>query len=540
MDYDESSRAHLELKLSWIAYYDKHYGAHGVERLASAYRDDQHCRFVGRINGGFNICFKVVFDDGIAWAVRFPIPGWVMDPEQKIRREAAVIKYIQENTRIPVPRLIAHGTASDNHDPKIGPFIISEWVDGVSLVSLMEKLPRPGYGMVLRKDLDDDFLYKVHSQIAEVLLELASHDFDKIGSLEVSEKVNGSISWSIQNRPLTLKMNEIESHGHVVVDDPEAAAFDTAADYMNNLLEQNMKQLYEQRNSVDDAEDARRKFVLRRRMQALVPYFKPRLDTGPFKLFCDDMHPRNVLIDEHTRQITAIIDWEWTYAAPREFSLTPPSWLVLEGPSGWTTSSEVAFGRQVSLFLQALEDVEQKRELTVPPKEPEEPPMSTIMRQNFEDGTFWFVQLLLESFNFDEEVIWPNLERVLQKRGLLEIGVPNEEEIEAFVVKKMKDLDEYNQDLQTNPTEQKIEAEPQSTKEPAEQLSKSTEDIQAELISPAQQSSHGSTKDVDTGSRETSRRSQGALTKDTHELPAQTTEKQLTWLEMVLPSCVFN
>ncbi|KEQ96729.1 hypothetical protein AUEXF2481DRAFT_27868 [Aureobasidium subglaciale EXF-2481] len=454
MDYDESSRSHLERKLSWIEHYDKHYGARGVERLASAYRDDQHCQFVGRINGGFNICFKVVFDDGIAWAVRFPIPGWVMDPEQKIHREVAVIKYLQGNTRIPVPRLVAHGSASDNHDPKIGPFIISEWVDGVSLVSLMEKLPRPSYGMVLRKDLDDDFLYK------------------KYCCLEMSEQVGGSTSWSIRKWPLTLKMNEIESHGHVVVDawtdprtDHEAAPFDTAADYMNNLLEQNIKQLYEQRNSIDSAEDARCKFVLRRsrRMQALVPYFKSRLNTGPFKLFCDDMHPRNVLIDEHTHQITAIIGWEWTYAAPREFSLTPPSWLALEGPSGWNTSSEVAFGRQMSLFLQALEDVEQKRESTFPPKEPGEPPMSTVMRQNFEDGTFRFVQLLLKSFNFDEEVIWPNLERVLQRRGLLEVGVPSEEEIEAFVVKKMKDLDEYNRDLQTNPTEQKIEAERQST-----------------------------------------------------------------------------
>ncbi|KAI5208696.1 hypothetical protein E4T39_01399 [Aureobasidium subglaciale] len=457
----------------------------GVERLASAYKDDQRCQCVGRVNGGFNMCFKVMFDDNTAWAVRFPIPGWVMDPEQKIRREAAVIKYIQENTRIPVPRLIAYGTALDNHHPEMGPFIISEWVDGVSLVSLMERLPRPSYGMVLREDLDDDFVYKVHSQLAEILLELASHDFDKIGSLEMSENISGSTSWSIRKRPLTLKMNEIESHGYVVVDgklDHEAAPFDTAADYMNNLLEQNMKQLYEQRNSIDDAEDARRKFILRRRMQALVPYFKSRLDTGPFKLFCDDMHPRNILIDEHTHQITAIIDWEWTYAAPREFSFRPPSWLVLEGPSGWTTSSEIAFGRQMSLFLQALEGVEQKNESTIAPKEPEEPPLSSLMRQSFEDGTFWFVQLLLESFNFDEEVIWPNLERVLQQRGLLDVGKPSEEEIEAFVVKKMKDLDEYHRALQTNPREQQIEAETESTKEPAPRSSKFIEEIQAELI----------------------------------------------------------
>ncbi|CAD0099429.1 unnamed protein product [Aureobasidium mustum] len=85
---------------------------------------------------------------------------------------------------------------------------------------------------------------------------------------------------------------------------------------MEHLLQQSTSHLYEQRNSVLDAEEARREFILRRRMQALIPYFKSKHDSGPFKLYCDDIHPRNILVDKDTYQITAVIDWEWTYAAP--------------------------------------------------------------------------------------------------------------------------------------------------------------------------------------------------------------------------------
>ena len=131
---------------------------------------------------------------------------------------------------------------------------------------------------------------------------------------------------------------------------------------MKHLVDQNMAQLYKQRNSIDDAEDARRKYILRRQVEALVPYFTLQYDTGPFKLFCDDLRPGNVLVDEQTLRITAVLDWEWTYAAPRQFLYSPPWWLILAGPLKWFNKTETLYKEKLALFLKTLEDVEEKRE----------------------------------------------------------------------------------------------------------------------------------------------------------------------------------
>lgn len=212
---------------------------------------------------------------------------------------------------------------------------------------------------------------------------------------------------------------------------------------MTNLIQQNMKHLHGQRNSIDDAEDARNKYVLRHQMREAIPYFSANeVESGPFKLFCEDFRPGNVLVDEETLKIQAVIDWEWTYTAPRQFLYSPPPWLILERPTSWTEYGEEHYQKRLVTFLECLEAVEQKRNL------PEEQRMSTQMRQYAEDGTFWIVQLLQDAFNFDGEVFVRNIKKLLETRGLGDIGVPRDDEIERFVMMKMKDLDEYKQDLQ--------------------------------------------------------------------------------------------
>jgi len=41
-------------------------------------------------------------------------------------------------------------------------------------------------------------------------------------------------------------------------------------------------------------------------------------DHGHFKLWCDDIRPANLLINEDL-QIVGVIDWEFTHAAPVEY-----------------------------------------------------------------------------------------------------------------------------------------------------------------------------------------------------------------------------
>ncbi|KAG9853863.1 hypothetical protein KCU98_g3725, partial [Aureobasidium melanogenum] len=278
--------------------------------------------------------------------------------------------------------------------------------------------------------------------MASILLELAKHDFDKIGALSAAQNAETSPSF-IKSRPTTLRVNDIEAGDH------NLPAFETTTEYMQNLVQQNMTHLYEQRNSIDDAADARRKFILRCRMMELVPYFvSANHDSGPFKLFCDDFRFGNVLMDETTLKFTGVIDWEWAYTAPYQFLFCPPSWLILERPTSWTKDEEEHYEEKLAIFLECLEEEENKRQSETLPELLRDHRMSSLVRKSFEDGTFWFMQLLQEAFAFDEEVLWLNLEKALCRRGLLEMGVPNEKYIQEFVEKKVKDLERYNRDLQ--------------------------------------------------------------------------------------------
>ena len=217
---------------------------------------------------------------------------------------------------------------------------------------------------------------------------------------------------------------------------------------MRNLVQQNITHLHKQRNSIDDATDARRKFILRRRMQELVPYFTSQeYDSGSFKLFCDDFRFGNVLMNETTLEFTGVIDWEWAYTAPYQFLFSAPPWLILERPTSWTENGEDHYKKKLTIFLQCLAEEEERRQKDTFWERPSDQRMSSLMRQNVEDGTFWFMQLLQEAFNFDEEILGRNLEKVLRERGLLEVGVPNEEDVEKFVEAKLEELNQYNQDL---------------------------------------------------------------------------------------------
>lgn len=90
------------------------------------------------------------------------------------------------------------------------------------------------------------------------------------------------------------------------------------------------------------------------------------------------------------------------------------------------------------IFLKALEEEEAQWEIEMGEEVPLDQKMSTLMCQSMQDGTFWFNELIRESFNFDEEVLWPNIELLLKERGLEEVGIPSERDVEAFVRMKMR------------------------------------------------------------------------------------------------------
>ncbi|KAJ5771292.1 kinase-like domain-containing protein [Penicillium nucicola] len=117
------------------------------------------------------------------------------------------------------------------------------------------------------------------------------------------------------------------------------------------------------RDSVESADDCRRKFVARQLFRKLAKEKRLTnlsLEKGLFKIWCDDLRPANVLLHENL-QIAGVIEWEFTYAAPAEFSHAPPWWLLIEKPEYWSEGLEDGtrvFDDRLKTFFRAMKDHE--------------------------------------------------------------------------------------------------------------------------------------------------------------------------------------
>lgn len=129
------------------------------------------------------------FQDGGSAVIRFPKPGVTMFPEEKIRNEVTVIKYIQDHTTIPVPFILHWGT-KDESPLQLGPFIIMEYINHE--MDMGAALNTPGHSAQERPHLDPNIdpvkLEMLYRQVADILLQLSKFEFPAIGSLKQSDE----------------------------------------------------------------------------------------------------------------------------------------------------------------------------------------------------------------------------------------------------------------------------------------------------------------------------------------------------------------
>lgn len=174
----------------------------------------------------------------------------------------------------------------------------------------------------------------------------------------------------------------------------------------------------------------------------------PDTDPGPFKLWCDDFRPGNILIDDEYR-IVGVIDWEFTYAAPVEFAYSPPWWLLLVMPEEWTEGLDdwaAKYEPRLNSFLRVMEAKE--RELMEQGRLRQPQVLSTHMRRSWETGDFWLVYAARKSWAFDG-IFWRTLDRRFfgdNPAGFMErLKLLSPEQVaamEAFVERKMQEKEE--------------------------------------------------------------------------------------------------
>ncbi|EAU39521.1 predicted protein [Aspergillus terreus NIH2624] len=356
------------------------------------------------------------------------------------------MRFIEQHTSIRVPHVLYHGM-TEGSPAGLGPFIVMEYIENDS--DLVDALNIPGRTdndrPILDPNITEDRLRSVYSQMAEILLQLGRYPFREIGCISSKDDDDDYGEYVVTHRPLTINMNELVQLGGFPPHLLPQTSFKTASSYFLALAEMHMTHLESQRNNaVTSAEDCRRKYIARCLFRKLAR--ENRLcqhEHGPFRLFCDDFRPANVLANsQFIYAVVGAIDWESSYAAPAEFVYSPPSWLLLERPEYWEGGLDDwarVYDQRLLVFLEELrmrEDVTVERGIIS-----EADRLSDRMKDSWVSGDFWVTHVSRRSWAFDK-IYWAKIDRRLYGNGGVEdrmgLLTPGERgQMEEFVQRRM-------------------------------------------------------------------------------------------------------
>ncbi|KDN71959.1 putative phosphotransferase [Colletotrichum sublineola] len=400
------------------------------------------------IIGGFNVLYPIQIEGSISggFLIRQPLPNQAVFPEEKTLAEAATARYIAQHTKLLVPKIFHHGV-----DPSIGPFIIIQDLESRETLSRPLENPRKDLNelSVLNLNLSESELKDQYFKMARCILQLAQPTFPRIGALiETSSRslvTTSPGSQCVMGRPITLNMNNMVKLSNIPksVLPSEGTTYQTADEWYVALAEMQIATLLFQHNDIVSSEDdCRTKYVARQLFRKLVKqghlsnfgfaeddwsalskharaYQLPMPDgAGSFRLWCDDLRPANVVINDDN-SVLGVIDWEFAYAAPTQFILDSPWWLLLDKPEAWDGGIEEwtsIYKVRLRAWLRALEEAEEELE-----------PgsfllLSAYMRESWETGRFWLDYAAMSSWAFDT-VYWKYLdERFFGERSFGEGG----------------------------------------------------------------------------------------------------------------------
>lgn len=387
-----------------------------------------------RSQGAFNLCYQVKIKERLSLIFRFPMLGRVAFPKEKVIDEVMVMKYVAKHTSIPIPRLIRVS------DSSWGPCTVMECVEGELLSSSLKAAREPEELEVLDPNINTQTLKKAYRGMAKILIELSKCQFTHIGGVSRDESGN----WHVSKRPMTMDTNQLVAAGNYPPSELPTDRFSTATDYFVALARNHLTHLRTQRNdAVDDAADCRRKYVARCLFLKIAKNFSKDHNNGPFRLFCDDLRPANVIVDADLN-IRSVIDWEFCYAAPAEFTYCSPWWLLLAHPDNWDDSLDSFLAQylpQHEIFLKVLQEFEDEEIQRGALSESER--LSIGMARSMQTSDFWFCLAANSSFAFDD-IYWRFIDPVyfgefisLDDRIAL-LSTEEQDSLEDFVLFKMQ------------------------------------------------------------------------------------------------------
>lgn len=154
------------------------------------------------------------FTNNCCAVIRFPLPGAIMFPKEKIRNEVSIMQFLLETSSdkslIPVPTIFRWGETKESPSD-LGPFIIMNYIHHKGSMGDLLEMPgrQGGQRPVLNPDLKPARLESLYRKLAYILLSLSILSLNRIGSLDK----NDDFTWEVLHRPLSYSMNEIVAAG---------------------------------------------------------------------------------------------------------------------------------------------------------------------------------------------------------------------------------------------------------------------------------------------------------------------------------------
>ena len=396
MEFDHIAESKQERKATvWLKLFSSRSPEILSMQLAAKHRPGKPLSACLWKSGAFNICYRVKYEDGLHVIVRFAALGRAVPRREKVQNEVAVMKYVRRSSSIPIPEVFGSGICW------AGPYIVMSFLEGEPLSQLLKDRSVQGRP-VLSPQISDRSLKRAYKEMAAIILELARLEFDAIGALH---EVDGH--FAVTSRPLTFNMNELMVSANLPESVFPSQTFRSASDYFESLAVQHILQLRLQQNdAVSSEDDCRRKIAARFLFLNIVKKFSTEYSHSRFRLYCDDFRPSNVLVNLTDGSVSGVIDWEFTYAAPAEFTHVAPWWLLLQSPEDWEDDLNQFLSRytpKLRVFLEALHDCENK--LIEQRRLSESQRLSPHMERSMETGLFWVCLAARYSSMFDE-IYW--------------------------------------------------------------------------------------------------------------------------------------
>lgn len=299
-----------------------------IERLGRKYlelSDGNLCHVSFHAEGVYNklYCVHCIYGD---FVMRVSLP---VDPHYKTQSEVATMRFVQQKTHMPVPRIVAFDDSNEN---ELGfEWILMELMPGKPLREQWRKM-----SMQAKRDLVS-CVARYQTQLSGITPKLAG-----IGSLfsplEQKSEVGGGRRVQIGESEFSLGriVSQLFFWGDNVNQDVDRGPFRTSGDWLRARLSAEMK---DQNSDFMQSDDEGMYDVvygtgLAKRLIRLLPLFFESHNNVPENtvleqtvLWHNDLSEKNIFVDESGR-ITGVVDWECISTIPMWGATLFPRFLV--------------------------------------------------------------------------------------------------------------------------------------------------------------------------------------------------------------------